>query len=134
MKRILPPLLLAFAASAQAQAPIGAPRLPEARPSAPCAECGVILDVRRIERETKPAPESERPSGLVATIPLKTGKPQVGSSEARDREERPPVTTWQVTVKLDDGRYQLLRMEDAGNLRKGDKVKVVEGRAVLRSD
>lgn len=135
MKPLLPRLplvLLALAAPVHAQAPLGAPRLPEAREPATCPACGVVVDIRRLERETKPAPDRERPSGLVATIPMGTGKPQVGSSEARDREDRPPVETWQVSVRLDDGRFQILRMESAGDLRKGDKVRIVEGRAVLR--
>lgn len=132
MMRILPPLLLAFASAAQAQAPMGAPRLPEAPPAASCAECGVIVDIRRLEKETKPAPDRERPSGLVATIPLGSSNARVGSSVERDREERPPLATWQVTVKLDDGRFQIVRMDDADNLRKGDKVRIVEGRVVMR--
>lgn len=131
MKPFAAILVLALAAPAAAQVPTK-PRLPEVPAPATCAECGVILDIRVLEKETKPAPDRERPSGLVATIPLGTGKPKVGSSEARDREDRPPVETWQVSVRLDDGRFQIVRMDDAGGLRKGDKVRIVEGRVVLR--
>jgi hypothetical protein len=98
-----------------------------------CAECGVIRSVKRKE-STSPLTAEERKStaGLVASIPLGSGKPSMGSSTGMRDELKPPVVTYEVVVRLDDGRFQVVTQPDAENLREGDKVRIDRGKVVPR--
>jgi outer membrane lipoprotein SlyB len=93
----------------------------------------VIRSVRRVETEVKPTPQDRsQPSGLVATIPLKGGGAQVGSSTEIAREQKPPNVTYEVIVRMDNGSFRVVMQADAEGLRAGDKVRVDEGKVVLR--
>jgi hypothetical protein len=99
-----------------------------------CAECGVVRSVRQITKETRP-PESQdnKPSGLVATIPLGGGgKAQVGSSTKLGKEAQSSTTTWEVIVRLDDGRFRVFVLDEAPEVQQDDKVRIEEGRVVPR--
>jgi hypothetical protein len=131
-------LVAALAASpALAQAPGAA--VPAARDSImvrkSCEECGVVRSIRKVESK-QPLDNVDRGStaGLVATIPLGGGKPQVGSSTDLRKELKPPTVTWEIVVRLDDGRFRVVLQDDPGPLREEDKVKVVDGKVELRSD
>jgi hypothetical protein len=126
--RILAALTLAAAAlTASAQTSVS----PAA---AACPDCGVIRTLKRVEGGDKPAMQEERkgPSGLVANIPLGGGKASVGSSTELSREQRPATVTYEVVVTLSDGRLRLVRQDDVGTMREGDKVKIEQGRVVPR--
>jgi hypothetical protein len=133
-------ILFAFAAVAaladEAPGPSGlATKKDEVRPEATCAECGVIRSVKRIE--TKPritASDREANQGLVANIPFDGSKPTIGSSTKLAREEKPPIISYEIVVRLDDGRFQIVMQEEAGDLHEGDKVKVDRGKVVLRGN
>ncbi len=123
--------LLAFAvlaAAAQAQTTLS----PAA---AQCPDCGVIRSIKRVESGAKAAESQERkgPSGFVASIPLDGSKPKVGSSTELSREQRPATVTYEVVVRLEDGRLRLVLQDDVGGMREGDKVKVEQGRVVPRA-
>ena len=136
MKPSLPAaiLLSALAAGAAAQ---GTPTdsrhrsTPRRRPPAPnAASCS---SVKRKE-STSPITAEERKStaGFVASVPLGGGKPTVGSSSDVRSELKPPVVTYEIVVRLDDGSFRVVTQDDAEDLREGDKVRVDRGKVVLR--
>lgn len=136
-------VLVFFAMPAWAQAPAAKPA-PNARPApttkaaaAPaetCAECGVIQSVRAITKTEPPPPtDSAKPSGLVATVPLGGGKPKVGSSTRLGRDASTRNTEWEVIVRYDDGRFTALRLDEPGDWRDGDKVRVDRGQLYRRN-
>lgn len=107
----------------------------EIRPEATCAECGVIQRVKRVESKTRiTAEDREAQQGLVASIPLDGSKPTIGSSTKLAREEKPPIVNYEIVVRLDDGRIQIVMQEEIESLHEGDKVKVERGKVVLRGN
>jgi hypothetical protein len=125
--------LAALSAGAAAQAPRpDSPVFKEQKP-ATCAECGVVRSVKREETPQRiTAEERKSTAGFVAQVPIGGDKPVVGSSTETRSELKPPVVTYEVTVRLDDGRYQIVRQDDAANLREGDKVRIERGKVVLQ--
>ena len=142
--RIVPVVLMLYAASAWAQVP-ATKATPVTKPSqAPatkavpatsptCAECGVIRSVQRVTKSAPPAPtEAAKPSGLVASVPLGGGKPKVGSSTRVGGDQELKFDRWEVTVRYDDGRFTLVTLDEPGPWREGDKVRVDRGKLVAR--
>lgn len=106
---------------------------PRAVAAAVCPECGVVQRVKRVESPQRiTAEERKSTAGLVASIPLGGGKPTVGSSTDVRSELKPPGVRYEVVVRLDDGRFQVVMQDDVENLREGDKVRVDRGKVVLR--
>ena len=112
-----------------------------------CPTCGVVRSVKRVESEQR-ATMAEREAagdfagssplggtgpGLVANVPLGGGGSTLGSSTDLRRETKPATVSYEIVVRLDDGRFQLVRQDDPQGLREGDKVRIEEGRIVLRS-
>jgi hypothetical protein len=92
-----------------------------------------VRSVKRVEATAPLTPrEREATAGYVASVPLGGGKPTAGSVTDVRNERKPPVVSWEVVVRLDDGRLQLVRQDDAANLREGDKVRIDRGKVVLR--
>ena len=135
MKPYLPAaiLLSALAVGATAQGTPPKPATGDAPAMASCAECGVVQSVKRKE-STSPITAEERKStaGFVASVPFGGGKPTVGSSSDVRSELKPPVVTYEVVVRLDNGRFQLVTQGDAEDLREGDKVRIDRGKVVRR--
>ena len=127
MKRLALAALLAFAAASQAQTSVSPAALQ-------CPDCGVIRSIKRVESGEKAAQKAERanPSGLVANVPFDGSKPTIGSSTDLSREQRPATVSYEIVVRLEDGRLRLVLQDDVGAMREGDKVKVEQGRVVLR--
>jgi hypothetical protein len=122
---------LLCAAPAWAQGPVDVPAPPQAK----CLECGVIRSLRPVTKESAVAADSAKPSGLVATVPLGGGgKPQIGSSTKVGRDVVESVTTWEVIVRLDDGRFTIVTLDEQGDWREGDKVRVERGKIERRTD
>jgi len=102
-------------------------------PKGGCADCGVIRSVRPItKKEPTPPAEQSKPSGLVATVPLGGGKVQVGSSTKLGRDVEHTSTVYEVIVRYDDGRYTMVMLDDAGEWKEGDKVRVDKGKLFER--
>lgn len=134
MKTIIACLLLVAAPALAQQDPMARPQ-PPAKGSAACPECGVVTSVKTIEKkEPPPATDTTKPSGLVATVPLHGGKPKVGSSTRLGKDVAPVTHTYEVIVRLDNGRYQVFTLGDPGGFAQGDKVRVTDGRLVKRTD
>ena len=130
--RIVLAVLLGLVTSAGAQMP-SAPVPAQAK----CGECGVVRSIKAISKEEKPTPQdSTKPSGLVATIPFgkDAGPPQLGSSTKIGRDKVKVNTRWEVVVRLDDGRFQVVMLDEEPDLREGDKVRVDDGRIARRED
>jgi hypothetical protein len=131
VKRILVAALALLAAQAippvLAQAPAGSVFQES------CPACGVVRSVKRVETETPARTEQESPAGLVASVPLGSGAPAVGSVTDLRRDQRSPAVSYEIVVRLDDGRLQLVRQDDSHGLREGDKVRIDAGKVVLRS-
>ncbi|HEY2629604.1 MAG TPA: hypothetical protein VGI57_10780, partial [Usitatibacter sp.] len=124
MRSWLTVLMVSAVPAAWAQAlpdPTKAPR-----PAATsCADCGVITSVRSVTKKAPPVVANEsKPSGLVATIPLGGGSPQVGSSTKIGRDVPSVTQSWEVVVRLDDGRYRVVVLDSQPDYAKGDRVKV----------
>jgi hypothetical protein len=123
MRLILACVLMAIApAWAQAPAPSPQGAVPD---KGACADCGVVRSVRRVKREIRPDAATEsKPSGLVAQIPLGGGKPKVGSSAKMGADTVATSESWEITVRLDDGRFRLIVADKPPDLREGDKVRI----------
>ena len=135
MKPSLPAAIL-FSALAAGAAAQGTPKIPatvDAPAATSCPECGVVRSVKRKE-STSPITAEERKStaGFVASVPLGGGKPTVGSSSDVRSELKPPVVTFEIVVRLDNGNFQVVTQSDAADLREGDKVRIDRGKVVLR--
>jgi hypothetical protein len=127
--RHLPALLLAAASvtGAAAQMTSGDP----APASMTCPQCGVVRSVKRVETAAPiTAQDRESTAGFVASVPLGGGKPKMGSSTGMRSEQKPPEVRYEVVVRLDDGRYQLVVQDDPGGLHEGDKVRIDRGKVV----
>ena len=139
MKRLLA-IFFAFAAAAalaqNSPGPSGlTTRQDEIRPEATCAECGVVRSVKRVESKPRiTAQDREANQGLVANIPFDGSKPTIGSSTKLAREEKPPIVNYEIVVRLDDGRFQIVMQEEIDGLHEGDKVRVDRGKVVLRGN
>ena len=105
-------------------------------PLAACAECAVVRSVRSITREIRgDASADARPSGFVATFPLDGGKREAGSSSRIGKDAVPVSERWEVVVRYDDGRFRVLNLGEAPEIRAGDKVRIdANGNLVLRTD
>jgi len=129
--RLIAAITLAVATTAMAQ-----PATPPTAAKSMCGECGVVRSVRGITKQIRPseAQEDTKPSGFVASIPLKGGKAQVGSSEKIGKEAPTLSQTWEVIVLLDDGKFRVVTMDRQPDLREGDKVRIDKGQVVKRGE
>jgi hypothetical protein len=95
-----------------------------------CTDCGVVRSVRSVTKQLPPsaAVEETKPSGLVASIPFKGGKAQIGSSEKIGRDAPTVVATYEVVVLMDDGKYRVVILDDPPDFKEGDRVRVDKGK------
>ena len=129
-------LAFAFLAAFPAWAADPAPDTKAAvSPLTACADCGVVRSVRTVKKEIKTDPESDaRPSGLVATFPLGGGKPVAGSSTRVGKDKPEFSETWEIVVRLDDGRFRSVTVDEEPALREGDQVRFDDkGKISLRA-
>lgn len=115
-------------------------------PSRKCENCAVIRSIREIER-SRPAPTlqgyiaspqyrdtrtySEPRVGPVLgfTFGPQGGRGFVGAAGSPEMQAR-LKNSYEVVVRFDDGRYAIYEQEDVSALRVGDKVRVIDNRAV----
>jgi len=122
-------VLFAVAAPEIAWAQATDPNKAPAPPAAACTECGVVTSIRSVTKQAPPVVQNEgKPTGLVASIPLGGGSPQVGSSTRIGRDAPTVTQSWEVIVKLDDGRYRVVVLDAQPDVAKGDRVRVDQGR------
>ncbi len=141
----------ALAAAALAAA-LGAGGEAAAQPAAGCPECGTVRSVREVDRELRPpsvtgAPEGyagpgDFPGGLGDSNPVGwvavarysgssgASKGYVGAVGSPEMRERLTEKSYEIVVKLDNGRYQLVQENQPPQWQAGDRVKIVMGRLV----
>ena len=105
---------------------------PVAMAQSTCADCGVVRSVRSVVKQLQPSPATEatKPSGLVATIPLKGGKPEIGSSSKLGKDVPNTLETYEVVVRMDDGKFRVVVLDEPPMVKEGDKVHFEKGRLV----
>ena len=125
-------LFLACAASAFAQSSVST----AVPPRESCGECGEVRSIRSVTKQLGETPSNEvKPSGLVASVPLSGGgKATIGSSERVGKDEVKTAITWELIVRLDDGRFRIFVLDKEPDLRQGDKVRIEDGKVLRRTD
>jgi hypothetical protein len=119
------------------------PRKPLASVTTNCVDCGVVRSIREIRTER----EAQRPDAYVSspqyrdTLPAELPRigpafslswgagerprTQIGAVGTPEMKHRYIDITYEVSVRFDDGRFGLIEQDDAGDLRTGDRVIVV---------
>ena len=123
-----------------------------AQPAAGCAECGTVRSVREVDRELRPPSATEAPAGYAGPgeFPGGLGESQpigwvavgrysgssglskgyVGAVGSPELRERLTEKSYEVVVRLDSGRYQLVQVDQPPPWQAGDRVRIVMGRLV----
>jgi hypothetical protein len=134
-----------FTAGAHAQ-PI---RIPDFRDTTPvalkpgeaCNKCGVIRSIREVQvARPIPVPEAFRTNpggglgsdvyvGAVVALPLaekgeQAGRPFVGGVGTPEMRERFSESTYEITIRLDEGGFTQVTRRDGASYRIGDRVRV----------
>jgi outer membrane lipoprotein SlyB len=135
MRRCCLAIAAMLALAAPAQSP--AQPAPEGGPSVVmrCRDCGVISSVREVQRPREgavPAGASNAgPIGLVINIPTGSGgggeQPFVGSVGSREWQKQTTSTSYEFTVRMDDGGYRLAQKDGPSDLQVGDRVRATGG-------
>jgi hypothetical protein len=122
---------------------LAADKPPAANPRPPelCAGCGIIHNIRRIdkpiapERKTLPSiaasPQAGGPGGATQAVPLFSfGK------DGPHRVPREPATRseWEITVRYDNGQFGFLTHDSEPEFKVGDRVRVVDNEIELRGE
>lgn len=106
--------------------------------SGPCERCGVVFAIRTLTGEGQgrrdPAAAARRDLGA-PDAPMVTA-PIVGTGSAvrDDRKARAPQHRYELTIRYEDGGFAFIEQSDQPAVRKGDRVRVVDGRVELRND
>jgi hypothetical protein len=121
---------------------------PDASVAGKCTDCGVLRSIREIRTErqlkrpdiyvTSPQYLSTRdePPRIGPVISFSWGsrsdqtQTQIGAVGSPQMQQRFIDISYELTVKFDDGRYALIEQDDVGNLRIGDRVRLVDRRVV----
>lgn len=129
-------LALALPASTLAQSELILPQnlddisqLSKQAEAGPCDKCGVVTNISSKQRELRQRQNTPPPgSPVMATTPI------IGSGDVV-KEAREPVassTSYVVIVRYDNGAYAFFEQDDKPTVRRGDRVRVSEGRVELR--
>lgn len=149
-RRYLYAVFLAAAAWCVAAAAYAQPiRIPDFRepprttvkPGEPCERCGTVRSIREV-RVSRPVPVprafqndplDQGPGstvviGAVVALPLggdpDKNKPFIGGVGTPEMRERFTESTYEVTIRLDDGGYTMVQRADGASFRVGDRVRV----------
>lgn len=111
-------------------------------PGVPCDECGVIRSIREVHQQRKvevPGAFRSDPraafgernlTGAVVYLPLggESDRSFVGGVGTPEMRERFTETTYEITVRLDNGAYRFIERRDGTRFQVGDRVRLSEGR------
>lgn len=97
----------------------------------PCERCGVVTAIRQQAHE---GPRQRPPAPAIA--PSLVSAPIIGTGSVVEdaRQVHAPLLSYVVTVRYEDGTYAFIEQHDEPTVRKGDRVRVVDGRVELRND
>ena len=132
---------MAFAFSGALAQPIELPDFrQEARSSALCNNCATVRSVRELstarERSSVPGittppigtPHQEVLVGAVFSQPLsENSEGFVGGVGTPEMRARFATTSYEITLRMDDGSYRLIERRDGARFKSGDRVRVVQG-------
>ncbi|MDP2827116.1 MAG: hypothetical protein Q8O37_00765 [Sulfuricellaceae bacterium] len=102
-----------------------------------CTQCGVVTSVRTGKETADPTSDanddlapaymSDGPGNNVGTVPL------VGRNAKEARQQMAPSSSaaYLITVRHDNGTYAVFEQQEKPDIRKGDRVKVKEGKVEL---
>ena len=113
------------------------PTVFEPKPGQPCVDCGRVMSVREIPIERKaPLPtgfdgKGRGPAdynlvGAVVYLPLSNqpgDRPFVGGVGTPEMRERFGETTYEMTLRMDDGATRIISRRDGTRFRVGDRVR-----------
>ena len=112
----------------------------EVRSTALCNNCATIRSVRELtkaQNQTPRNPMTTAPIGtphqevLVGAVfyqPLsESSEGFVGGVGTPEMRARFATTSYEITLKMDDGSYQRIERRDGGRFQPGDRVRVVQG-------
>jgi outer membrane lipoprotein SlyB len=121
-----------------------------ADPAPSCPDCGTVRSIREVDREMAPPPTSAEPAGYtspgdfpgglggnlsagwVATARYKPGdgmsRGYVGAVGSPELREQLTERSYEIVVKLDNGRFQLVREDQPPAWQVGDRVRIVMGK------
>ena len=112
------------------------------KPGEACNKCGVIRSIREVQvARPIPVPEAFRTNprdtapgsdiyvGAVVALPLadgkeQPGKPFVGGVGTPEMRERFSESTYEITIRLDEGGFTQVTRRDGATYRVGDRVRV----------
>ena len=112
------------------------------KPGEACLKCGVVRSIREVQvGRPVPVPEAFRSNqggeglgsdiyvGAVVVLPLsenkeQPGKPFVGGVGTPEMRARFSESTYEITIRLDEGGYTQVTRRDGGSYRVGDRVRV----------
>ncbi len=118
------------------------------RPGEPCDACGRIVSIREVHTEgnrgvpaalrnpafassdTGNPAQNQNLIGAVIYLPLggqNADKPYIGGVGTPEMQARMRETTYEITVRLEDGSYRFVRRGDASLYGVGDRVRWVGG-------
>jgi hypothetical protein len=119
---------------------------PQRSATATCRDCGVVRTIREIRTERKTSrqdtyvssqeylqsrPFDQQPLVGPAISFSWGGKTEtqarVGAVGSPEMQQRFVEISYEITVRFDDGRYGLIEQSDQGDLRVGDRVRLVKG-------
>ena len=112
------------------------------KPGEACLKCGVVRSIREVQVgrpvnvpegfRTNPrdqGPGSDIYVGAVVVLPLSDGKEQpgrpfVGGVGTPEMRERFSESSYEITIRLDEGGFTQVTRRDGANYRVGDRVRV----------
>jgi len=109
------------------------------RPGEACDRCGVIRSIREVRNQRPvPVPQTLQSSamssssmggdvrvGAVIALPTSEGGQSfVGGVGTPEMQDRFAETTYEITVRLDNGAFTMVQRRDGANYRVGDRVRV----------
>ena len=126
-------LMMAAYTSASFAAAVDEPAAAKAKPVVLCPECGMVFNIRKIEKPVAPVRE---------TLPSITSSPSVGGmgsttqpvplvrfgKDGPHRVQRAPTTriVWEITIRYDSGQFGFLTHDSEPDAKVGDRVRIVE--------
>ena len=109
-----------------------------------CQDCGVIQSIRETQQRRSPATSNvgsavpasniggDMPVGLVLYIPAgprsREDTPYVGPVGSREWQNVATTTTYEFTVRMDDGAFRFAQRDGVSDLQVGDRVQLVGGK------
>jgi len=113
------------------------------KPTASCPECGTVRSIREITARRDPKVHGtgsatafdSRVVGAVIVLPFDSNRgAHVGGVGTDEMNDRMGLSSYELTIVMDDGAQRIIERRDGGRYGIGDRVRLSEGRLELISD